>query len=92
LACADGLAAAKRGKPIDPVKAFLKVCCSEHKGGEATASDLHGAFLAWAANHDQGQLSPKALGTRLSELGFERVKRGGVVHYSGLAVAARAAN
>jgi hypothetical protein len=85
-ACADGIAPAKRGKPIDPVKAFLKACCSERKGAEATASDLHRAFQVWAANKDQGHLSQKALGTRLNELGFERVKRGGIVRYSGLTI------
>jgi hypothetical protein len=85
-ACADGIAPTKRGKPIDPVKAFLKACCNERKGAEATASDLHRAFQAWSANQDQAQLSAKALGTRLSELGFERVKRGGVSRYKGVAL------
>jgi D5 protein-like len=85
-ACADGIAPTKRGKPIDPVKAFLKAYCSERKGAEATASDLHRAFQAWAAHQNRDQLSPKALGTRLSELGFERVKRGGVVRYRGVSL------
>jgi hypothetical protein len=69
------------------VKAFLKI--SERNGAEATASDLHRAFQSRAANQNQGQLSPKAFGTRLSQLGFERVRRGGVARYSGLAVVVR---
>src|SRR5262249_44060787 len=86
-ACTDGIASTRRGKPIDPVKAVLKACCSERQGTEATASELHRAFLSWSANQDRGQLSAKALGARLSELGFERVKRGGVVRYRGVALA-----
>ena len=86
MACADGITPRKRGKPIDPVRAFLKSCCAERRGAEATAADLHRAFQAWAANQDQGPLSPKAFGTRLGELGFERVKRGGTVRYAGLCV------
>ena len=70
------------------MKAFLKACCAERAGSEAKAADLHRAFQAWAEAEDHPQLSPKAFGSRLADLGFERQKRGGVIRYSGLALRA----
>ena len=79
----------KIGKASDPLKAFVRARCAERAGSEEKAADLHRAFQAWAEDHNQ--LSSKAFGSRLAELGYSREKRGGVVRYSGLSSPATSA-
>ena len=79
----------KIGEASDPVKAFVRARCAERAGSEEKAADLHRAFQAWAEDHNQ--LSSKAFGSRLAELGYSREKRGGVVRYSGLSSPATSA-
>jgi hypothetical protein len=76
----------KREAVRDPVKAFLKTCTVKSHSAEASAAELHRAFMAWAEAGNTDAVSAKALGTRLAALGFERVKRGGVVRYRGVAI------
>ena len=89
LACDEGLRPLEiEGPALDPVAAFIKARCRKLAAGEAKAAELHRAFQAWAADEGRDVLSPKALGLRLAELGFERSKRGGVVRWGGLALRA----
>jgi hypothetical protein len=70
------------------VAAFVKARCRKLAAGEAKAAELRRAFQAWAAAECCEVLSPKALGSQLAKLGFERSKRGGVVRWGGLALRA----
>jgi hypothetical protein len=54
--------------------------------GEVTAAELHSAYVEWAKREGQQEISPTALGRKLSALGYERVKRGGRVFYTGVAL------
>ncbi len=83
IACADGRLTTKRDTR-DPIRAFLKQCAVKGRENEASASELHRAYLAWAESEKADAISAKALGTRLAAIGFERVKRGGVVRYRGV--------
>jgi hypothetical protein len=75
-------------KPVDPVKAFAKAMLAERATGEVTAAELHGAYVEWARREGIEEMSATALGRRLSALQFARVKRGGRVLYTGVALAA----
>jgi hypothetical protein len=79
----------RKSKPRnDPVKVFLKSCASDRLSDEATAAELHQAFAVWAKAQGLEALSPTALGRRLSGLNAPKKKRGGIVRYQGVALAA----
>jgi hypothetical protein len=87
LACDEGLQPLQiEGPALDPVASFVKARCRKSSAAEAKAADLHAAYSAWADTEGREVLSPKALGSRLADLGFERSKRGGVVRWGGLAL------
>ncbi len=86
ITCADGRPAARRDTR-DPVRAFLKQCAIKGRENEASASELHRAYLTWAESENANAISAKALGTKLAAIGFERIKRGGVVRYRGVGLA-----
>ena len=70
------------------MKAFAKAMLAERATGEVTAAELHGAYVEWARREGIEEMSATALGRRLSALQFARVKRGGRVLYTGVALAA----
>jgi hypothetical protein len=76
-----GIAPAKRGRPADPVKLFLKSCTVSGLGHETPASELLDAYSAWASREGFAPLTPTALGRKLSALAIGRVKRNGLSHY-----------
>jgi hypothetical protein len=55
--------------------------------GEALVNDLHAAYKAWARTMRADPLSPQTFGKRLSELGRQSIKRGGMKRYRGIELA-----
>ncbi|MFZ1108455.1 MAG: hypothetical protein WAN43_08940 [Rhodomicrobium sp.] len=87
LACDEGIEPLRiEGPARDAVASFVKARCRKLATGEEKAAELYRAFLAWADAEGCEVLSPKALGSRLADLGFERSKRGGVVRWAGIAL------
>jgi hypothetical protein len=81
---------AKRGraKRRDPIKTFTRAVMIERTNGEVPAAEVHGAFIEWAKREGYNGLSATALGRKLSDMGFARVKRGGKLFYTGVTLAA----
>ena len=77
-----------KSKAKDPVKAFARAVVVDRASGEVTAAELHNAFVEWAKREGLQEMSPTALGRKLSEMGYARVKRGGRSLYTGIALAA----
>ncbi len=86
----------RAGESVPKQGAFLRGKTRKHRSnvsgairklaaGEAKAADLHSAYQPCAVIEGHEELSSKALGSRLAELGFERSKRGAVVRWGGLA-------
>jgi hypothetical protein len=70
------------------VKAFTRAVIVSQAKGEVTAAELHGAYMEWAKREGLEVISPTALGRKLTDMGFERVKRGGRMLYWGVALTA----
>jgi hypothetical protein len=70
-------------KVKDPVKAFTRAVIVSQAKGEVTAAELE-----WAKREGLEVISPTALGRKLTDMGFERVKRGGRMLYRGVALTA----
>jgi phage/plasmid-associated DNA primase len=87
MACDEGLRPLQiEGPVLDSVASFVKARCLKRSGKEEKAADLLAAYRTWASVAGHEDISSKALGSRLADLGFERSKRGGVVRLGGLAL------
>lgn len=66
---------------VEQVQAWTETALIGRPGGSAAATDAHAAFVA-----DTGaDLSQAAFGTAMAEIGFNKIKRGGKVIYTGVA-------
>lgn len=79
-------------KAMDPVEAFLKACTIGKDDAETTAADVYLAWLTWTATNAAPVLSPTALGRKLSEMGYQRTKRGGIARYRNVELKGGSAN
>jgi len=60
----------------DHVGRFLTDCCEIDERATITARDLRTAYEAWCAEQGEHAWSAKAMGSHLTERGYERVKEG----------------
>ena len=81
-------ASGQRRKPgkakQDPVASFCRAMLLAKDGAETTAAEVYLGWQAWVATNGGPVLSPTALGRRLSEMGYQRTKRGGIARYTGI--------
>lgn len=69
----------------DVLGAFIQECTEVAPNHKCTAKDLYAAYLAWAKDHGEYEMSQNKLGRFLVERGFKRQKSG-TVSWRGLQV------
>ena len=60
---------------MDVLAAWIADCCVIHKQAEASAADLYASYFGWCGSQGERSESQRSFGLRLTERGFERVKR-----------------
>ena len=75
--------AATRGyrDEMDPVRHFLAECCVESHDVWTEATKLFEAFSRWAAENSETVINRKSFGSRMTDLGFGRDRKGGGGRY-----------
>ena len=64
--------------------AFIEDRCVVSSGAEAKATPLYNAYKEWAEFSGERAENQRGFGMRLTERGFDRVKRGGVYYWLGI--------
>jgi len=73
---------------MDVLAAFIDECCVVSPRTEAKATPLYNAYKGWCEAASEKPETQRAFGSRLTERGFERKKRGGVYHWNGIGILA----
>lgn len=68
----------------DVVQRFVDECCEKGAGLSEPARDLYAAFMSWAREGGESEVSTKRFGTRLGELGLTPSKSGSVRFWLGI--------
>ena len=69
---------------MDVLAAFLEERCVLLRNAETQATPLYEAYRHWSDENGERPENQRRFGTRLSERGFEKAKRGGVYYWFGI--------
>lgn len=67
----------KYQKEMDVIGSFLEECCVIQKQARVKMGALYAAFKSWCSDTGEREISLKAIGLRLEEMGFEQHISGG---------------
>ena len=70
------LATAAYRADMDTLGEFISECCELDANTSTAAADLYAAYVEWCKTGGEDPETQRALGLRLSERGFDRVKQG----------------
>jgi P4 family phage/plasmid primase-like protien len=73
---------------MDVLAAFIEECCVISARVEAKATPLYNIYKGWCDVSGEKPETQRAFGSRLTERGFERKKRGGVYYWQGIGILA----
>ena len=74
---------------MDVLAAWLADCCVVKKVAEASAADLYRSYVQWREANGERAETQTSFGLRLTERGFERVKRRNGIFWLGIGLLAR---
>jgi P4 family phage/plasmid primase-like protien len=73
---------------MDVLAAFIDECCIVSPRAEAKATPLYNVYKGWCESSSEKPETQRAFGSRLTERGFVRRKRGGIYHWHGIGILA----
>ena len=73
---------------MDVLAAWLADCCIVKKVAEASAADLYRSYVQWREQNGERPETQTSFGLRLTERGFERVKRRNGIFWLGIGLLA----
>jgi len=74
---------------MDVLAAWISDCCIVKKVAEASAADLYRSYVQWREANGERAETQTSFGLRLTERGFERVKRRNGIFWIGIGLLAR---
>lgn len=80
------VAGAAYRREMDLLGEFLEECCITGDGGEATAMQLHSAYVSWCRRHQEVPLSLRRFGPALQDRGLSKIERRKIVYYQNIRV------
>ena len=73
---------------MDVLAAWISDCCVVNKRAEASAADLYRSYVQWREANGERAETQTSFGLRLTERGFERVKRRNGIFWLGIGLLA----